>query len=343
MLLIDAVYIHESGGKSLLDYLLESLEARGILFYLLLDKRAEGKINIPGTCIQHWHASPSESGRKNFYRTIPTGVTTVFCFANVPPPVKPAGKRVFIFMQNTLLLSPLGEKNLYSFREKIRFFFKKAYIRYRNKKEYFWVVQTPSMRKKAVAALTLEEANIFIIPFYREPSLSPTEDVHDPLKFIYVADGVKHKNHLALFKAWEILASEYLFFPELHLTIPERYERLIDTFGKINRKGAKIINHEVVYSDQLEALYRQSGFLIFPSVAESFGLPLIEATCHGCGVMAADLPYVHDIAGNVLFFNPYDPDMIASVIFKRVHGPYQSPYLKIKNHIKQLIELLQIQ
>ena len=42
MILIDALYINNSGGKVLLDYLIDSLEDTNEEFFYLLDKRIEG-------------------------------------------------------------------------------------------------------------------------------------------------------------------------------------------------------------------------------------------------------------------------------------------------------------
>ena len=48
MILIDAVYINESGGKVLFDYLIEQMERQNLSIFYLIDKRIENnhsKIN----------------------------------------------------------------------------------------------------------------------------------------------------------------------------------------------------------------------------------------------------------------------------------------------------------
>jgi glycosyltransferase involved in cell wall biosynthesis len=39
-----------------------------------------------------------------------------------------------------------------------------------------------------------------------------------------------------------------------------------------------------------------SDMLVFPSLCESFGLPLVEAISVNKPIVAADLPYAHEVA-----------------------------------------------
>ena len=49
--------------------------------------------------------------------------------------------------------------------------------------------------------------------------------------------------------------------------------------------------------------------LLFPSVAEGYGLPLVEALAAGTPVIASDLPVFHEIGGNIpLYLNSTDAD-----------------------------------
>lgn len=47
---------------------------------------------------------------------------------------------------------------------------------------------------------------------------------------------------------------------------------------------------------ELTFAYRNSRALLFPSLAEGFGLPLVEARAHGCRVIASDLPAFAELA-----------------------------------------------
>jgi glycosyltransferase involved in cell wall biosynthesis len=64
--------------------------------------------------------------------------------------------------------------------------------------------------------------------------------------------------------------------------------------------------------DELTALYRNARALVFPSIAEGFGLPAIEAMAYGCPVICSDIPIFHEILGDrATYFNPKNPlDML---------------------------------
>lgn len=55
--------------------------------------------------------------------------------------------------------------------------------------------------------------------------------------------------------------------------------------------------------------YERSNCLIFPSLLETWGLPITEYVQYHKHMIIADLPYAHETAAgadNVVFFNPYD-------------------------------------
>jgi alpha-1,3-rhamnosyl/mannosyltransferase len=68
-------------------------------------------------------------------------------------------------------------------------------------------------------------------------------------------------------------------------------------------------------ADVIPALYRRATGMIFPSLFEGFGIPVIEAMASGCPVAASNrsaLPEVVDGAGAL--FDPTDIDAIAAAV-----------------------------
>ena len=55
-------------------------------------------------------------------------------------------------------------------------------------------------------------------------------------------------------------------------------------------------------------LYSYIDYLIFPSLSESYGLPLIEARFNDVKIIASDLDFVYDVCQPFLVFDPYDTD-----------------------------------
>lgn len=54
--------------------------------------------------------------------------------------------------------------------------------------------------------------------------------------------------------------------------------------------------HQRISDESMRALYRQADYLVFPSLYEGFGLPILEAVGH-CAVVANDIPVFREIAG----------------------------------------------
>jgi glycosyltransferase involved in cell wall biosynthesis len=77
--------------------------------------------------------------------------------------------------------------------------------------------------------------------------------------------------------------------------------------------------HEIGYVDyaDLPSLYREAHFFVFPSLAEGFGLPLLESLASGTPVLCSDIPVFHEIGHElpVYFKNDAAPDLAEKIDF----------------------------
>ena len=149
--------------------------------------------------------------------------------------------------------------------------------------------------------------------------------------FVYVADGVAHKNHRNLVAAWQLL-SQNGFTPSLALTLGARDEPLAMEIMEIARTSNLRIHNvgQLSYADVFD-LYRNSRALIFPSTTESFGLPLVEAASTGLPIIAGELDFVRDVCDPVETFDPSSPNSIARAALRFLGGseariPVRSPH-----------------
>ncbi|HSQ35362.1 MAG TPA: glycosyltransferase family 1 protein [Candidatus Binatia bacterium] len=75
--------------------------------------------------------------------------------------------------------------------------------------------------------------------------------------------------------------------------------------------------HEIGYVDgcELPGLYRDAQCFVFPSLAEGFGLPLLEALASGTPVLCSDIPVFHEIGGDLpTYFRSGDVSDLAEKI-----------------------------
>ncbi len=71
-------------------------------------------------------------------------------------------------------------------------------------------------------------------------------------------------------------------------------------------------------SEDLRGLYSVARALLFPSLSEGFGWPVIEAQACGCPVIASAITPLQDVAGDAaLWVNPHDEGAAAALIASR--------------------------
>jgi glycosyltransferase involved in cell wall biosynthesis len=67
--------------------------------------------------------------------------------------------------------------------------------------------------------------------------------------------------------------------------------------------------------EALEVLYRHADGALMASKAEGFGLPLVEAACHGRPVLARDIPVFREVGANAArYFSGNDPQSLAAAL-----------------------------
>jgi glycosyltransferase involved in cell wall biosynthesis len=132
----------------------------------------------------------------------------------------------------------------------------------------------------------------------------------------YPAATWPHKNHAVLLDALKLLADKWNFDGLLVLSgISKKYHgsvaRKIQELGLANL--VKTIGY-VPFSD-LPYLYNGARLLVFPSLFEGFGIPLVEAMACGCPVVASDCTTIPEVTGNAgkLFVPTSAEDIAASI------------------------------
>jgi glycosyltransferase involved in cell wall biosynthesis len=185
----------------------------------------------------------------------------------------------------------------------------------------------------------IDQNKIDLYPFFSGVEENQDSLVRNPNTYFFISDGHPNKMHNYLLPAF-LKASKQ--FPEisLGLTISSQYPELIKTIETARQEGVKIHNMGWCDQERLAKIYKNGGFLIFPSNTESFGLGMIEAAQYGMPVLASDLPFVHEVIRPSATFDPYSIDSIATAIEKSQTEILPETQLCISNRVHQLIQLL---
>ena len=140
-----------------------------------------------------------------------------------------------------------------------------------------------------------------------------------PSEYIYYpANPWPHKNHARLIAAIRLYRQRLGEPPKLVLSGRLRNEvRDVQSLAVAAGVEDCIIDLGFVPSEDLPGLYTGAMALIFPSLFEGFGIPLLEAMAYGCPVAAANATAIPECVGEAaILFDPFSPDAIATAIHR---------------------------
>ena len=337
MLLVDALHINNSGGRILLDYLIKSIEESNIEVFYLLDDRIQDDYTIlkKNKAI---FLKANFTNRFLFYIKNKNKFNKVFCFGNIPPPVKLNVKTFTYFHQNLFLSIP---KEL-PFKFKFILSVKSKIVQYLSANTNFWIVQTKLMKENLLTRFCIDNPEkIHVYPFYPQViSSSKEESSRKKNCFLYVSTYNAHKNFENLIKGFKLFYDNHKS-GELHLTLKKDESDIIKKIKSLISDGYPIFNHGFVNNIKLKFLYRQSDFIVYPSLTESFGLGIIEGIENGCQVIGADLPYTYSVCKPSITFKPKDINSIFTA-FEKTLGKKSIKKTEqlVFNEIHSLISIL---
>jgi Glycosyltransferase len=180
-----------------------------------------------------------------------------------------------------------------SYRIRNKFFFSRSAAR-----ADFLLTVSEYSKKKISEHFKIKEQNIHVIPDgIADDFFKPPESAYD-LKAIYgigkyllyVSRIEPRKNHLLLVKAFTELKlwnDDYtlVFIGSKALPTEELDNYLLSLPDDIKNK---ILFIDGAYGDRLKSFYRNCSLFVYPSLAEGFGIPPLEAIASGVPVLCSD-------------------------------------------------------
>ena len=135
------------------------------------------------------------------------------------------------------------------------------------------------------------------------PSTVPDDLPMDRPYFVTVGTIEPRKNHALLLDVWARLGQDA---PRLFICGSRGWNN-DKVFAALDAKPANIVVRAGLDDAELAALTKGARALLFPSFAEGFGLPPIEAAALGTPVVCSDIPVLRETLGNnAIYLNPTD-------------------------------------
>ena len=151
--------------------------------------------------------------------------------------------------------------------------------------------------------------------------------------FVVLGTIEARKNHILLLQIWKRLVSRLGPQAPRLLIIGQRGWESEDVFALLDRNtfGDAVVEIGDCTDAELACHLAGARALLFPSLIEGYGLPLVEALRAGTPVIASDLPVFREIGGDVPdYIDPLDADAWEPAIltYAEADSPARTAQLK---------------
>lgn len=192
-------------------------------------------------------------------------------------------------------------------------FFKASYHRF--------VVQTDPIKRLLSDRLGIPLSKISVItPSVRVPNSGKVNSFSGDFHFFYPATPFPYKNHKILLQALEIIGkrdNKLLNKIRIHFTFEETDYKSLVKYAKTKNILRNVAFDGYLPKDKVFLYYNSCSALLFPSVLETVGLPLLEAASLGRPIIVADSEYSRFVMKEyrgARFVDPYNPTLWADAI-----------------------------
>jgi glycosyltransferase involved in cell wall biosynthesis len=147
-----------------------------------------------------------------------------------------------------------------------------------------------------------------------EPRLQALGLVPDRPFLLHVGGNQWYKNRIGVLRTFAHL-HRYAAVANLALVmVGKPWTDEMRRFVRSNELESAVVELRDVAEENLRALYSSAQLMLFLSLAEGFGWPIVEAQACGCPVIASNLAPMTEVGGDAaIYIDPNDPDAAESV------------------------------
>ena len=202
--------------------------------------------------------------------------------------------------------------------------FKRAYYRHFIKPACFKAFKVLTVsefsRRSLIEWSDLDPGKVVNVGNGVDPIFDPKGEAHSPgyEYFLYIGNQKPHKNIPRLLEAYARVSARHDVRLMLSGFSDKEVMRLAISLGIEN----KLVFSGYVEDRELPKYYRGALALVFPSLYEGFGLPVLEAMACGTPVITSDVAAMPEVAGDAaLLVHPERVSEIENAMLKVIEDP----------------------
>ncbi len=232
-----------------------------------------------------------------------------------------------LFIRQALYFEKMAREKI-SLKSRMIVFIKKFLLKITAKKAKIIFVQTNWMKDKVKKSFKPKGLivklvwNTFNNISERNKRKFSDHMENENINLLYVSLPRPYKNHIYLLRGFKI-AIDRGFKGKLILTCPRKEEakskteiNIINEINKLNIEN-NIELTGIISREKTLRLYEKSDIFIFPSLCESFGVPLLEALNYCMPIIGSNIEVVKEVTYNkFIYFDPNNPKEIADKIIE---------------------------
>jgi glycosyltransferase involved in cell wall biosynthesis len=226
-------------------------------------------------------------------------------------------------------LSPYADSEFFPFGKRA---YKQALIPIAVRRSLAIITVSEFSRKEILERFPALEDRVFAIHHGVEPTGCMERIASDPPFLLYVGTLETRKNLVTLIRAFRLVRERRRFPHRLALVGSTGYgAHAINSAIRENGVSDSVDLLGYLSRRELFGLYRSASLLVYPSVYEGFGLPLLEAMAHGTPVVCSNAASLPEVGGDaVVYFDPHNIEDIAAAIERVLDSPSLRTELSVK-------------
>mgnify|MGYP006075890891 CR=1 FL=1 len=311
-LIVNAANCHSGGGKVLINGFLKGISNElEVLIYV--DKRLH--INFP---LNEYVTIIKINRLRRFLvgfmiKKILKKNDKILYFGNLPPYIKFNCNHVFLLLSSRFYVDSISMKG-FKIIDVVKIYLEKLYYNIFINNASQVIVQTSTMFNKLIKNGFNKKISIWAFDDLGDSHIDNCQIFKkESNSFIYVASLLPYKNHKRLLMAWAQLKAQGIN-PKLYLTLDgnNKLYKWIKEFVSKNNLNVHFL--ENITRQELINTYSKVQTLIYPSLFEAYGLPLVEAKKYKMKIICSDLDYCWDFIEPDDFFSPYNVQSITRAV-----------------------------